>query len=39
MMVRRFAPTLAFTPDSSGLLFSTNISGQLNLWRLPVVRG
>lgn len=37
--VRRFAPTLAFTPDSSGLLFSANISGQLNLWRLPVEGG
>jgi dipeptidyl aminopeptidase/acylaminoacyl peptidase len=37
--VRRFQPTLAFTADSSALLFSTNISGQFNLWRLPVEGG
>jgi dipeptidyl aminopeptidase/acylaminoacyl peptidase len=37
--VRRFQPTLAFTPDSAGLLFSVNISGQYNLWRLPVNGG
>jgi dipeptidyl aminopeptidase/acylaminoacyl peptidase len=37
--VRRFQPTLAFTPDSSALLFSSNISGQYNLWRLPVEGG
>jgi dipeptidyl aminopeptidase/acylaminoacyl peptidase len=37
--VRRFQPTLAFTPDSSAVLFSTNISGQFNLWRVPVTGG
>jgi dipeptidyl aminopeptidase/acylaminoacyl peptidase len=37
--IRRFQPTLAFTPDSSALLFSVNISGQFNLWRLPVDGG
>ena len=37
--VRRFQPTLAFTADSSALLFSVNISGQFNLWRLPVDGG
>jgi dipeptidyl aminopeptidase/acylaminoacyl peptidase len=37
--VRRFQPALAFTPDSSAVLFSTDISGQFNLWRLPVEGG
>jgi dipeptidyl aminopeptidase/acylaminoacyl peptidase len=37
--IRRFQPTLAFTADSSALLFSVNISGQFNLWRLPVDGG
>jgi dipeptidyl aminopeptidase/acylaminoacyl peptidase len=37
--IRRFQPTLAFTADSSALLFSVNISGQFNLWRLPVEGG
>jgi dipeptidyl aminopeptidase/acylaminoacyl peptidase len=37
--VRRFQPTLAFTADSSALLFSVNVSGQFNLWRLPVGGG
>ncbi|QSB16396.1 S9 family peptidase [Natronosporangium hydrolyticum] len=37
--VRRFQPTLAFTAAGDGLLFSTNISGQFNLWRLPVTGG
>jgi dipeptidyl aminopeptidase/acylaminoacyl peptidase len=36
---RGFQPVLAFTADSSALLFSTNISGQYNLWRLPVEGG
>lgn len=36
---RRFQQTLAFTPDSSGLLLSSNISGQFNLWRLPLEGG
>jgi dipeptidyl aminopeptidase/acylaminoacyl peptidase len=30
---RRFKPTLAFTPDGESVLFSSNISGQFNLWR------
>jgi dipeptidyl aminopeptidase/acylaminoacyl peptidase len=37
--IRRFQPTLAFTADSSALLCSVNISGQFNLWRLPVEGG
>ncbi|MDP8910508.1 MAG: S9 family peptidase [Actinomycetota bacterium] len=37
--VRRFAPVLAFTPDGSQLYFSSNISGQFNLWRIPVEGG
>jgi Tol biopolymer transport system component len=37
--VRRFQPILAFTADSSALLFSINISGQFNLWQVPVAGG
>jgi dipeptidyl aminopeptidase/acylaminoacyl peptidase len=37
--IRRFQPTLSFTPDGRKLLFSTDISGQFNLWRLPVRGG
>jgi dipeptidyl aminopeptidase/acylaminoacyl peptidase len=37
--VRRFAPALAFTPDGESLVFSSNISGQFNLWRAPVTGG
>jgi dipeptidyl aminopeptidase/acylaminoacyl peptidase len=31
--VRRYQPTLAFSPDGSEVAYSTNISGQFNLWR------
>ncbi len=37
--VRRFQPTLAFSPDGREVLFSTDISGQFNLWRAPVEGG
>jgi dipeptidyl aminopeptidase/acylaminoacyl peptidase len=37
--VRRFQPALAFTPDGRKLLFSTDISGQFNLWRVGVRGG
>ena len=37
--VRRFAPGLAFSPDGSHVYFSSNISGQFNLWRVPVEGG
>jgi dipeptidyl aminopeptidase/acylaminoacyl peptidase len=37
--IRRFQPTLAFTPDGRKLLFSTDLSGQFNLWRVPVRGG
>ena len=37
--IRRFQPTLTFTPDGRKLLFSSDISGQFNLWRLPVRGG
>jgi dipeptidyl aminopeptidase/acylaminoacyl peptidase len=37
--VRRFQPTLAFTPDGNAILFSTDTSGQFNLWRSPAERG
>jgi dipeptidyl aminopeptidase/acylaminoacyl peptidase len=37
--VRRFSSVLAFTADSTNLLFSSNISGQFNLWSVPVEGG
>lgn len=37
--VRRFQLTLAFTPDGRKLLFSSDISGQFNLWRVSVRGG
>ena len=36
---RRFSSVLAFTADGSHLLFAGNISGQFNLWRVPVEGG
>ena len=30
---RRYQPTLAFSPDGSQVAYSTNSSGQFNLWR------
>jgi dipeptidyl aminopeptidase/acylaminoacyl peptidase len=36
---RRYKPTLAFTPDGESVLFSSNISGQFNLWRARVGGG
>jgi dipeptidyl aminopeptidase/acylaminoacyl peptidase len=37
--VRRFSSVLAFTADGSQLLFASNMSGQFNLWRVPVAGG
>ncbi len=37
--VRRFAPALGFSRDGSHVYFSSNISGQFNLWRVPVEGG
>ncbi len=37
--VRRFSSVLAFTADGSQLLFASNMSGQFNLWRVPVEGG
>jgi dipeptidyl aminopeptidase/acylaminoacyl peptidase len=37
--VRRFSSALAFSGDGSQLLFASNISGQFNLWRVPVEGG
>jgi len=37
--VRRFSSALAFTADSAKLLFASNISGQFNLWSVPVEGG
>ena len=31
--VRRYQPTLAFSPDGSEVAYATNTSGQFNLWR------
>jgi len=37
--LRRFQPTLAFTPDGRRLLFSSDLSGQFNLWRVRATGG
>jgi dipeptidyl aminopeptidase/acylaminoacyl peptidase len=37
--VRRFSSALTFTADGSKLLFAGNISGQFNLWSVPVEGG
>lgn len=37
--IRRHQPTLAFSPDARYVYFSTDISGQFNLWRVPVEGG
>src|SRR5690242_207487 len=31
--IRRYQPTLSFAPDGAEIVYSTNISGQFNLWR------
>ena len=36
---RRFSSALGFTADGAHLLFAGNISGQFNLWRVPVEGG
>ena len=36
---RRFGGALAFTQDGAHVLFVSNISGQFNLWRVPVGGG
>ncbi len=37
--VRRFSSALDFTADGTHLLFAGNISGQFNLWRVPIEGG
>jgi dipeptidyl aminopeptidase/acylaminoacyl peptidase len=39
MAFRRFAAALAFAQDGRHVLFVSNISGQFNLWRVPVDGG
>ncbi len=37
--VRRFSSVLTFGEDGAHVLFASNISGQFNLWRIPVEGG
>jgi dipeptidyl aminopeptidase/acylaminoacyl peptidase len=37
--VRAYQPTLAFSPDGQEIAYSTNISGQFNIWRQPAAGG
>jgi dipeptidyl aminopeptidase/acylaminoacyl peptidase len=37
--VRRFSGALTFTEDGAHVVFASNISGQFNLWRVPVTGG
>lgn len=37
--IRRYQPSLAFSPDGRFVLHSVNTSGQFNLWRVPVRGG
>lgn len=37
--IRRYQPALAFSPDGSAVAYSSNASGQFNLWRQPVAGG
>jgi dipeptidyl aminopeptidase/acylaminoacyl peptidase len=39
MAYRRFSAGLAFSPDGSHVYFVSNISGQFNLWSVPVGGG
>ncbi len=36
---RRYQPTLALTPEGNEVVYSTNVSGQFNLWRQPATGG
>lgn len=37
--IRRYQPTLDFSPDGSAIAYSTNTSGQFNVWRQPSAGG
>jgi dipeptidyl aminopeptidase/acylaminoacyl peptidase len=37
--IRLYQPALAFSPDGSEIAYSTNTSGQFNLWRQPSAGG
>src|SRR4051794_13193136 len=36
---RRYQPALAFSPDGAQIAYSTNTSGQFNLWRQSTAGG
>ncbi len=37
--IRRYQPALSFSPDGSEIAYSTNTSGQFNLWKQPSAGG
>jgi dipeptidyl aminopeptidase/acylaminoacyl peptidase len=37
--LRRFQPTIAFSPDGTTIYYSWDASGQFNVWRVPVDGG
>ncbi len=37
--IRSYQPSLAYSPDGCEIAYSTNTSGQFNLWRQPVAGG
>ncbi len=37
--IRSYQPSLAYSPDGCDIAYSTNTSGQFNLWRQPVAGG
>src|SRR5829696_3013762 len=37
--IRRYQPALSFSPDGSEIAYSTNTSGQFNLWKQPSTGG
>jgi dipeptidyl aminopeptidase/acylaminoacyl peptidase len=37
--IRRYQPTLSFSPDGAHIAYSSDVSGQFNLWRQPTAGG